>query len=163
MAHHEYRSGRSRIMGGRHFHGHFGRYHRLRIDVGSYDPAIRGRQGHRHIGGIDRTGPVRILHGPELLGADPVRRSIWPRCRRRGCGPQQLRGHPLRKPPHELVARHVGYWCADGPIHHGICVECGTRLVMGVSLHLHPADRLDGHIDFQPAVMETTGSATAKH
>ena len=68
MAHHEPRSERAGILGGRHFRGDFHVYHRLGVALGPYDVEIRRGQSHCSFRGADRNGLGRLLRRPELLG-----------------------------------------------------------------------------------------------
>lgn len=75
---------------------------------------------------------VRLLHLAELLDAAALRHSVRLGRGWRRCGAQQLCGNPLRKPSHELAARHVGLGHAAWPVHHGKRIGCRPWLGVGL-------------------------------
>ena len=69
-------------------------------------------------------------------------------------GAQQLCGNPLRKPSHELAARHVGLGHSAWPVHHGKRIGCRPWLGVGLPDHLHSAGRAHRGAGAEPAVVE---------
>ncbi len=154
MAHHERRPERADFLGRRHLHDDLRGHHRVRAAFRPHDPALRRRQGHCGVRGADGVRIAGIFLRAELLDAAGARHSLWLGCGRRRCGAQQLCRHSLRKPPHELAARHVGIRYADRSVHHELRVGSGAGMVVGLSIHLHPAVRIDRGVGRQPALVE---------
>ena len=112
---------------------------RLTRKFGADDPPVWSRRCYSHQRGHDGGGAVRLLRQQFVLGFVPVGHSLRPRCRERGYGPQQLRGAPLRQPPHELAPLHVGHRCLSRAVHHGGCLDARRRVADGLPYHQRDA------------------------
>ena len=154
MADDERRPACADFLGGWHFHDDFRRHHRVRAAIRPHDLAIRCRQGHGSVRCVNGVRIVRLLHLAELLDAAALRHSVRLGRGWRRCGAQQLCGNPLRKPSHELAARHVGLGHAAWPVHHGKRIGCRPWLGVGLPDHLHSAGRAYRGAGAEPAVVE---------
>ncbi len=156
LAGHARGSGRAAVLCGHHLDDHRPRNGHLEPAKRPADTIARHGQGDGDQRRHDGCCPVRLRGLQRVLDALPLGHPIWPRCWRRRCRIEQLRGASLQELAHELAALHVGRWRGDGTVYHGHGAGDGEGLARRLPHHRGDAGRIDHHPIREPAALEGT-------